>query len=205
MPLTEKPGNWSCIVDGKAVVDSGAILDLSCEMPLGDVVRYWGQDYTFRGPLSVRVLVSGDRTCLSVNLSLKGTAEVPCARCLEPALLDISGDFLYFYRPLPECSEGAEPAEGSEEDVVLVDSLETELDVSCQAWELLILTLPEKSLCSENCLGLCPWCGVNMNKVKCSWSSGQADPRFDVLAGLMKRERDHVPGKGGDSDGNSKK
>jgi hypothetical protein len=67
--------------------------------------------------------------------------------------------FLYFYRPLPECSEGAEPAEGSEEDVVLVDSLETELDVSCQAWELLILTLPEKTCVIGKLPRLCPWCG----------------------------------------------
>lgn len=205
MPITVKPGSWSWVFDGKSIVDSGKVLDLSCELFLDDVLSYWGQNYLFRGPVSVRALVRGERSGISVELSLKGTGEVPCARCLEPAPLDISGVFLYFYRPLPGYENITEkPAEeNGAESMILVDNIETEFDISDQVWESLILSLPEKVLCSESCLGICPCCGGNRNKVKCSCSPGKTDPRFDVLTGLMKEERDNAPGKGGDNNGNS--
>ncbi len=111
MPITGKPRNWSCEFDGNIVADSGGGLVVSCELPLDDVLYHWGQDYVFKGPISVRAFVSGDRSGVSVELSLKGKGEVPCARCLEPASLAISGDFLYFYRPLPEMrkEQGKQP------------------------------------------------------------------------------------------------
>ncbi len=45
----------------------------------------------------------------------------------------------------------------------------------------IILSLPLKSLCSEECKGLCPECGQNLNFEKCSCDTRSVDPRFDVL------------------------
>ncbi len=52
--------------------------------------------------------------------------------------------------------------------------------------QLVYLSMPMKSLCNNNCKGICPDCGVNLNNEKCQCENNLTDPRFDKLKDLLK-------------------
>ena len=52
--------------------------------------------------------------------------------------------------------------------------------------QLIYLSLPMKSLCSKDCKGICPSCGVNLNIEKCRCENSITDPRLEKLKDLLK-------------------
>lgn len=59
------------------------------------------------------------------------------------------------------------------------------LDLGMQARDLIILEFPTKHVCREDCKGLCPVCGCNLNTSSCSCDIKQIDPRLEVLKDLF--------------------
>jgi uncharacterized protein len=55
------------------------------------------------------------------------------------------------------------------------------LDLSDQVWESLLMLLPSKLLCREDCAGLCPHCGTDLNISSCSCAPREGDPRLEFL------------------------
>jgi uncharacterized protein len=116
----------------------------------------------------------------------QGTFEVPCARCLDPVRHPLGGDFDLIFRPL---GADAGPADRSlaapdteigyyqEEGLVLEDVLR----------EQVLLSLPARSLCRQDCKGLCPRCGRNLNTESCNCGDSPADPRWSALSDLRSR------------------
>lgn len=201
-----KPPEWSCAFDGAAVIEEGGTLSFRCELPISGCIDHWGQKYRFNEPVVVDARVAGDISGLGMDLALEARAEVDCARCLEPTLFQVSEKGHIFFKPLPEDKGDQDKADsaGDGDDLVFVPSIEGEIDISDQVWEYLVVSLPEKVLCSEGCLGLCPSCGKNRNRGECSCPTSGPDPRLGVLADLMKDGNDEAPGKGGNSNGNAK-
>lgn len=68
--------------------------------------------------------------------------------------------------------------EDEEEFVLLVDY---QLDIEELVRTALILELPSRFLCKEDCKGLCPVCGCDLNVNQCSCNTKERDPRWDVL------------------------
>jgi uncharacterized protein len=52
--------------------------------------------------------------------------------------------------------------------------------------QLIYLSMPMKSLCRDDCKGICPNCGVNLNEETCQCENSITDPRFDKLKDLLK-------------------
>lgn len=75
-------------------------------------------------------------------------------------------------------------AEGEDDDIVLLD--QGEVDVGELAYTAFILDMDTKHLCSEDCKGLCPGCGVNLNQAPCRCKK-QADPRWAALEQLLNK------------------
>lgn len=114
---------------------------------------------------------------------LKTTVELTCARCLEPVVENIDRKFDLLYRPLgvdagkEEMSvTGAEAEIGyyQGEGLLLEDALR----------EQVLLALPLKVICREDCKGLCPHCGANLNDRRCSCAEPADDPRWTALKDL---------------------
>ena len=112
--------------------------------------------------------------------------EVACARCLEPVARDVQRKFDLLYRPLGSDSGRAEisvtTAEAeigyySGDGVLLEDILR----------EQLLLEVPIKVVCREDCKGICPHCGQNRNQGSCDCVEAAADPRWDALRGLRDK------------------
>ena len=118
------------------------------------------------------------------DIRLKGDLstrlELACARCLEPVALDVQRDFELLYRPQgsdagrEELSVTAAEAEVSYyegEGVLLEDVLR----------EQILLAVPLKAICKEDCKGLCPHCGKNLNAGQCFCQEPVEDPRWNAL------------------------
>ena len=98
----------------------------------------------------------------------------PCFRCLDDAALD---------QPIDVREYQAEDPEGDEEleSPYVADN---RLDLSGWARDSVVLALPEKILCREDCAGLCPVCGKSLNREPHGHEGGESDPRWAALAEL---------------------
>lgn len=115
-----------------------------------------------------------------------GKFQVPCARCVEPVDLPLEGEFDLIFRPIGAdagASERSITAVETEIGYYQKDSLLLE-DV---LREQVLLSLPVRTLCKDDCKGLCPRCGQNRNSQDCSCEEGQTDPRWEALSGLHSR------------------
>lgn len=74
------------------------------------------------------------------------------------------------------------------DDYLIVDS--EKLDLEPLAVEELYLGLPMRELCSEDCRGLCPKCGKNLNEGPCSCPEREPDPRFAILSKWSEKNKE---------------
>ena len=118
------------------------------------------------------------------------TVELKCARCLEAVPLELKARFDLLYRPM---KTQAQAMAGSDE--IAISEAETEigfyqgdgLELEDVLKEQVLLSVPSKALCREDCKGLCPQCGQNQNTGSCACAVQRTDPRWDALAGLKDR------------------
>ncbi|MGC8550652.1 MAG: YceD family protein [Acidobacteriaceae bacterium] len=123
---------------------------------------------------------------IRLRAEYEGRFLVPCARCLEPVEHAIRGDFDLIFRPLGVEGGGSEHSITDAETEIgyyQKDSLLLE-DV---LREQVLLSLPAKTLCREDCKGLCPHCGRNLNSESCTCVRAPADPRWSALQDLSSR------------------
>ncbi len=157
-------------------------------------INYWDQLYSLTTPLEVGVEAYRAEGKIIAIISVSGSVTVPCSRCLEPAGVAIKGDLRYLFSLDKKEEKEAEPgceADG-DEDLIILDSWEDEIDLGPLVWEVMITLLPAAYLCSEDCRGLCPKCGVNLNSSSCTCADEEGDPRFEVLKSLVqKKEEDN--------------
>jgi uncharacterized protein len=117
---------------------------------------------------------------------LTGELELTCSRCLEPFTLPVVSDFDLRYVPRTE-NAGEGEQEVDEDDLTTAFYDDDRIDLGGLITEQFQLALPMKPLCSENCKGLCPQCGTNLNTGACGCSETWEDPRLAALRAL-KRE-----------------
>lgn len=124
--------------------------------------------------------LTGERG-VHVRGRLSAPLALECRRCLQPVhrTLDVELDLL-FDREVEEAS--AEPG------IYALEAEATHLDLAPALRELLVLTVPSYPLCREDCRGLCPRCGTNLNVSECDCVLTEPDPRWDALRKLRSSE-----------------
>lgn len=128
-------------------------------------------------PVQVKLVIykAGDKYVLDGDL--RGGLRVVCDRCLEAYHRDLRTTFrVYLALPLPEEVDPEIELAEKDLEVDFIRGEEIELDEIIR--EQIYLSLPMKSLCSENCLGLCPRCGSNLNAGDCQCEPEQGHPAF---------------------------
>jgi len=76
-----------------------------------------------------------------------------------------------------------------DETYVFLQGNDLRADVTEPVRQAMVLSFPMKPLCSENCLGICPQCGANLNRQSCDCARENSDPRWDGLKRLTGRGR----------------
>jgi uncharacterized protein len=84
----------------------------------------------------------------------------------------------------PEAMEGCDEVDLDEEELDVVFLEEPILDLEQLAIEQVALALPMRFVCSEECAGLCPRCGANLNEADSCTCEPEVDPRWEALKGL---------------------
>jgi uncharacterized protein len=123
------------------------------------------------------------------------TLELPCSRCLEWDQLpvDIAFDLTY----LPQAANAGEgELEVAEDDLETAFYEHQQIDLAQLLREQFYLAIPMKPLCTPECRGLCPACGINRNLATCECQPTWQDPRLAPLKGLVAPDA-HEPGTGG--------
>lgn len=134
-------------------------------------------------PLRVRIDIyrAGDRCVLEGDLS--GGLQIICDRCLEAYHQDIKSSFrVFLVSPISDTAKA--DIELLEEDMEESFIRGTEVNLDAIIQEQVYLTLPVKSLCSKECLGLCPLCGGNLNEKDCQCRQAHGHPAFQKLKDL---------------------
>jgi uncharacterized protein len=124
---------------------------------------------------------------ISGELSTK--LELPCARCLEPVLQDVTRKFDLLYRPLGvDAGREEMSVTGAEAEVSYYQGEGLLLEDAVR--EQVLLAVPLKVICREDCKGLCPHCGTNLNVERCSCADPIEDPRWTALKDLRSKLED---------------
>ncbi len=125
-------------------------------------------------PVSVEGRVYNKTGIVRLEAEAAFTVKTQCARCGEPVLKE---------ERLPVVHILIRHAQSEDEDLyIAVDS--AVLDLDALVAEDIILSLPQRYLCREDCKGLCPMCGADLNRGSCGCKK-RKDPRWDALSEIL--------------------
>lgn len=134
-------------------------------------MEFNGNEYTFDTPLHIIGTITNRKEGLFADINIKGSINVKCDRCLDDFKYNIdifAKDYL----------------DGSDEHVE--ENFFDNVDLTDIVVENIILSLPMKFICKEDCKGLCPKCGRNLNYETCNCQQKDIDPRLNILSKLLQ-------------------
>lgn len=131
-------------------------------------------------PISVngRVRASGSEIQVSGRVETK--VNVECDRCLKTIGLPVSAGFKLQYITGQDY-ESSQAAELTSDEMSLSVFDGEAIDVDEIVREQILLAVPDRGLCDENCRGICSICGTNLNTGSCECTSTEIDPRWEAL------------------------
>lgn len=163
------------------------------KIDLKKLIGVYGKSITFQGqtdlldeelygakPFQSPILYTGEivnhHGVLRLHGQVNTTYHTCCARCLKPLTVPLS----VVTDTILSRDEQAE----EQDDVFQIenDMVEVE-DILIPA---LMLEVNMVYLCKDDCKGLCPSCGCDLNEAVCSCGTKQVDPRMAVLAKLLE-------------------
>jgi len=123
---------------------------------------------------------------IRVDGELSARVEIGCARCLEAVQRDVKREFDLLYRPLgADAGREETPVTGTEAEISYYEGQGLLLEDVLR--EQVLLAVPVKVICRQDCMGLCPQCGANLNVAKCSCAEPAEDPRWSALKDLRSK------------------
>ena len=143
----------------QALKAPGQIFPFSARIEIEDA-DVFGETVRFSPAEATGTLLGAGET-VSVRGELRCEATMACARCLRPVAVPLRVEMDERFSRRPDDAEDEDEGETR----AIVDSC---IDLTDCARELLILELPMRVLCSEDCKGLCPVCGADRNEVSCA-------------------------------------
>ena len=129
-----------------------------------------------------RVRLAGNQ--VFVNGHVDTRVQVECDRCLKPVELPVNADFALEYISDSDYESGRAAAELTEAEMSVSAFDGQEIDVDEIVKEQILLAVPSRMLCREDCQGICPECGTDRNTGTCSCNTNDIDPRWAALKNL---------------------
>ncbi|HKY08401.1 MAG TPA: DUF177 domain-containing protein [Candidatus Binatia bacterium] len=140
-------------------------------------------DFGFPPSLEVDLVYYRSGAEIFFNGDFRGEFTGYCGRCLENYNFTSEKDFAFVLSPEPAKSErGAEELHSAELGLSYYSG--DEIDLAPLIAEQVLLALPTRPLCSEECRGLCKSCGANLNRESCGCSTETGDPRMAIFRTL---------------------
>jgi len=121
--------------------------------------------------IRVEMKITGGERIFHLDGSIVWRLSLVCGRCLEPFAVAGDVEILNMLQPAGMTDPGPETFPYANDM----------FDLHGIVRELIELNLPMKPLCSENCRGLCPLCGMNLNRAACACPPPEPDNRWEAL------------------------
>jgi uncharacterized protein len=145
-------------------------------------------DTAFAEPVTGEITLTGTPGGVSLRGQVRAVADCVCGACLKrftlPVVVEVAEDF--GPRTSQAGSPGATAGPQGEHELTAGDFLVPVgagemLDVTEVVRQHVLLALPLAPRCRDDCPGLCPRCGADLNDGPCGCAVDEADPRLDVL------------------------
>lgn len=129
-------------------------------------------------PVSIKLMHEGNRK-VAITATAMLSLEIPCDHCLETVevLMELIID-----REV-DANATAQERIAQLDEQSYMDGYNLDVDQLLQ--EELMLNMPSKVLCKEDCKGVCPRCGVNLNYETCSCETEDLDPRMSIIRDIF--------------------
>ena len=121
-----------------------------------------------------------------VRGQIRTEVELSCDRCLAPRTMTLEVEFDTSFIPQAAAAVEADNVELLPEHLVVATYEDDAVDLDELVREQIVLALPTRNLCREDCKGLCPKCGADLNAEHCSCDTAEVDPRWAALADWKK-------------------
>ena len=139
----------------------------------------------FPGDLAVDATLEKTGSQLYLKAEIRTTATFSCDRCVRPFARTLSPSYRMYYFWNDAAAGQFDP---SEVQVLPVGA--TVVDISEDVRQTILLAVPYKLLCRDDCKGLCPQCGQNLNEGTCHCATTIPDGRWEKLRALHNGPQD---------------
>jgi len=131
-------------------------------------------------PIEATLYITSQSDGFLIQGRLAGSIKTSCHRCMEDASATLDHEFDTY-----EAHDDASAPDDGEGVHIRNTDAGWELNIAGLLWEEFLLAMPEKILCADTCLGLCPQCGKNRNLEHCVCSNaGEQSPLARALQGV---------------------
>ncbi len=169
------------IIDLSEVMkDYGGKVQISGDVFMEDVA-FLGETFSFDAPLHMEGSITNNTKSLELKAKVTGETGVHCARCGKPLTVPVR----FSVREILARDDGTV---SHDEDIVLFSGYT--FDVKDIIVNSFLMQASGKYLCREDCKGLCPKCGADLNAGECGCQREDIDPRWAALAEIMKETSD---------------
>ena len=169
------------IIDVSSILkEFGGKINFDDKVEIPDL-NFGGSDYRFGEPLSVKGGVSNTGGALTLRAEISGVMTTQCARCMKD--IDVPICFTISETLMRSDDEETVP---DDEDVIVFEGNTVLLDEIIE--NNFIMNLSPRYLCREDCKGLCPKCGKDLNEGICGCEDDEIDPRWAALADMIKED-----------------
>lgn len=147
------------------------------------------ESFDVTGPFTgtVRFLRTSDTALVQLVGELGIRLE--CSRCLTPFDAIIAIELEEEFHPSVDIASGRVLHDTGDDAALIIDEQHM-LDLSEVLRQAIIITLPITPLCKDDCAGLCPHCGTNLNEASCDCEDTNIDPRWEALSILLQIEEE---------------
>jgi len=160
--------------------------ELSFAEPEADVNRVLEKgpltEFHVREPIAVKVSYYRAGPELFFQGDMHASTAATCARCAEEFVAPSGRNFRFILAPRAIGFAGEKDLRDEDLEFSLYDG--DQVDLSPLIREQFLLSLPTRPLCREDCRGLCPKCGVNLNHTQCDCAAETGHPGFAALRNL---------------------
>ena len=167
-------------IETKEIGPDGLVVDRDVQWALPSSPE--GEEDVRVGRVHLSGEVHKDGRGFAFSGDIASMATLACSRCLEPYAMPLDMHFDLLYTAEPEDDDRGGETRVDEDSFTEVHFDGAKIDLDSLLSEQIYLALPLKPLCREDCRGLCPRCGVNLNAGDCGCPAEKApDPRLAVL------------------------
>ena len=140
------------------------------------------QELFLMRPVEVSLWVVKSKEKLTFQGRISALAQSECARCLSLVTVPLEAELKFIL----DQSEVVPGGKFEDDDYQFISKSVGSYSLNQRLREALLLSMPMRFLCSADCKGLCPRCGINLNLEKCSCKKEAVDPRWGKLQNLLK-------------------